>query len=147
MRPIAIHVVRRTKAYCVWNHDLYCQTHLTSYFSVCKIWKVVNSYVPACNQHLRSLQYHCLRLKCCRVPENRGLQQNPSPKHADNTAQPFSPSGGLFGNLWWRDGFLRQNHVIYHDMSWHVMIFHMSPTYSERQGINTEMGWAWHTTI
>ena len=28
------------------------------------------------------------------VPGNRGLQQNPSPKRADNTVQPFSPSGG-----------------------------------------------------
>ena len=41
-----------------------------------------------------------------------------------------------YGDIWWPlmtfDDFLWQNHVVYHDMSWHIMNCHdISPTNSE----------------
>ncbi len=53
-----------------------------------------------------------------------------------------------YGDIWWPlmtfDDFSWQNHVLYHDMSWHVMICHdISPTNSERhlQGAPRVIRW------
>ncbi len=48
-----------------------------------------------------------------------------------------------YGDIWWPlmafDDFSWQNHVVYHDMSWYIMICHdISPTNSERYPVLLE---------